>query len=205
MNFVDWAQDELKKAFELDPNDPEYAYNYAFSLFKGGNYEDANQYFKAAIKLDNKDSLFYSSYAENLMMLQNKEEAVENYKKAISLNPKNVQANFGLAKVIYSERKFGIAKELLEDLIGYTNSAEILNLLAMVYQNLKEYEKAAGIFKKLLNDYPDNHIIATKLAECCLKMNDYKCAKEYAAIALKKYPDVEDALKILKEVNKENE
>ena len=148
MNLVDWAQEELKKAFELDPVDPEYAYNYAFSLFKGGSYNEADEYFQIAIKLDSKDSLFYSSYAENLIMLQKKDEAVENYKKAISLNPKNVQANFGLAKVIYSERKFGVAKELLEDLITYASGAEILNLLAMTYQNLKEYEKAAGIFKK---------------------------------------------------------
>ena len=205
MNFVDWAQDELKTAYELDENDPEYAYNYAFSLYKGGQYESADIYFKKAIELDKKDSIFYSSYAENLLMLQKKDEAIENYKKAIKLNPKNIQANFGLAKVYYSQRKYAIARELLEDLIGYTKDAEILNLLGTVYQKLKEFDKAIGIFNNLVSLYPDNHILAVKLAECYFSIGNKEKAKEYASIALEKYPDFSDALKILKEVNKNNE
>ena len=54
MNFVDWAQEELKLAYELEPDDAEFAYNYAFSLFKGGNYDIADEYFKKAIELESK-------------------------------------------------------------------------------------------------------------------------------------------------------
>ena len=205
MNFVDWAQDELKIAYELDSTDPEYAYNYAFSLFKGGQFEAADTYFKKAIELDKKDSIFYSSYAENLLMLQKKEEAIENYKIAIKLNPKNIQANFGLAKVYFSQRKYAVARELLEDLIGYTKDAEILNLLGTVYQKLKEFDKAIGIFNNLISLYPDNHIIAVKIAECYFGTGNKEKAKEFAMRALEKYSDFEDALKILKEVNKTNE
>ena len=205
MNFVDWAQDELKMAYELEPNDPEFAYNYAFSLHKGGNYDVADEYFKKAIELDKKDSIFYSSYADNLVMLQQIDLALENYKKAISLNPKNAQANFGLAKIVFSQKKYAIARELLEDLIGYTNDPEILNLLAMTYQKLKEFEKAIGIYTKLHLVYPDNHIISTKLAECYLKINERQKAKSFAMKALERFSDYEDAIKILKEVNKENE
>ena len=138
-------------------------------------------------------------------MLQKKDEAIENYKKAIKLNPKNIQANFGLAKVYYSQRKYAIARELLEDLIGYTKDAEILNLLGTVYQKLKEFDKAIGIFNNLVSLYPDNHILAVKLAECYFSIGNKEKAKEYASIALEKYPDFSDALKILKEVNKNNE
>ena len=92
-----------------------------------------------------------------------------------------------------------------EKLIDLAKDAEILNLLGTVYQKLKEFDKAIGIFNNLVSLYPDNHILAVKLAECYFSIGNKEKAKEYASIALEKYPDFSDALKILKEVNKNNE
>ncbi|MCD8024330.1 MAG: tetratricopeptide repeat protein, partial [Candidatus Gastranaerophilales bacterium] len=91
------------------------------------------------------------------------------------------------------------------DITSVTLDAEILNLLAMVYQKLKEYEHAFGIFEKLYRLYPNNHIIAVNLSECFLKMNNKKEAKKYAMEALSIYSDFPDALKILREVDKNDE
>lgn len=203
MNFVDWALDELKTAYEMKPNDFDYVYNYAFALHKSGNYGEADKFFKKTLELGADDSVIYSSYADNLCMLQKKEEAFEMYKKAISLNPKNVQAAFGLSKLCFADKKYNPALELLLDLIEYTDNDEILNLLGRTYKALNKYKEAAGVFKILTAKYPDNHIILTDMAECLLKLDDKCCAKEYAMKALNKYKDYEPALKILKEVTKD--
>ena len=71
----------------------------------------------------------------------------------------------------------------------------------MTYQNLKEYEKAIGIFHHLHHEYPSNYMILANLAKCHLKLNEKEKAKNYAMKALEIFPDCNDALKILKEVN----
>ncbi len=43
---------------------------------------------------------------------------------------------------------------------------------------LKEYKTAAGIFNKLTETYPNNHIILCDLAKCETKIGEYKMQKK---------------------------
>ncbi len=65
---------------------------------------------------------------------------------------------------------------------------------------LKEYKTAAGIFNKLTETYPNNHIILCDLAKCETKIGEYNNAKKHLEQALTLFPDFEYGLKILKEV-----
>ena len=90
---------------------------------------------------------------------------------------------------------------MLLDIVDIPNP-EISNLLAKCYMKLKEFKMAAGIFKKLSNEYPNNHILLCDLAKCQIKMEEFENAKENAKRALLIFPDFEDAIKILKETQK---
>ena len=108
-------------------------------------------------------------------------------------------------KLYFDEKKYKIAKDLLLDVVNAPNNPEILNLLAKSYMKLKDYKMAAGIFKKLTENYENNHILLCDLANCELNMGEFKNAKEHAKKALMIFPDFEDGLKILKEIQKEEE
>ena len=47
--------------------------------------------------------------------------------------------------------------------------------------------------------------IAFELAKCCLKLGDIENAKKYAQNALEIYPDFQDALNIIKKLEKNND
>ena len=179
MNYTDWALDELNKAIQLEPDNPENYFNYAMALNKTQEFEKADEYFKKAIELDKNVSDYYSYYGENLLLERKNEEALEALKIAINLSPKNYKAKFTIAKIYFEDKKYTISKDLLLDIVDIPNP-EISNLLAKCYMKLKEFKMAAGIFKKLSNEYPNNHILLCDLAKCQIKMEEFENAKENA-------------------------
>ena len=103
------------------------------------------------------------------------------------------------------KRKYKTTKDLLLDIVNAPNNSEILNLLAKSYMKLKDYKMAAGIFQKLVQIYDNNHILLCDLAKCELNMHEFENAKEHVKKALMIFADFEDGLKILKEIQKEEE
>ncbi len=86
------------------------------------------------------------------------------------------------------------------DITDSSGSEEILNLLAKNYMKLKEYETAANIFHKLSHEYPENHLLLCDLARCEIKLGKLDHAKEHIKKALMIFPDFEEGIKLLKEV-----
>ena len=73
-------------------------------------------------------------------------------------------------------------------------------MLGYCYFEGKEYENAAGIYSKLVQKYPKNHILLTNLAKCELETNRKDKALEHLRQALFIYDDYPEALELLKEV-----
>ena len=106
----------------------------------------------------------------------------------------------------FAQKKYKIAKQVLEDMLNITqNDPEILNMLGLCYLKLKEYKEAAGIFENLKNKFPKNHILLCNLAQCYLKLNEFEKAKSAAGAALEIFSDYDEALKILKEIQRQND
>lgn len=96
--------------------------------------------------------------------------------------------------------------QILEDMLNITkDDPEILNMLAMCYFKLKDYKGAIGIFENLRAKFPKNHILLTTLGQCYLKLNEFEKAKKAAQDALVVFSDYDEALKILKEVERQND
>ena len=86
-----------------------------------------------------------------------------------------------------------------------SKNPETLNMLAISYMNLKDYKAAIGIFEKLKKDFPKNYILLCDLGECYLKLGELHKAKEVANAALLIFSDYKRALKLIKEVERQND
>ncbi len=200
MNYADWALDEFQTAINLEPNNSEHYFNYAVALYQTQEYAKADEYFKKMLELDKDNPAYLAYYGENLLALNKKDEAKEILLKTIKSGHASYKAKFTLAKIYFEDKNYKTSRDLLLDIKDAPNNPEILNLLAQNFMKLKEYKTAAGIFNKLTETYPNNHIILCDLAKCETKIGEYNNAKKHLEQALTLFPDFEYGLKILKEV-----
>ena len=205
MNMADWALDELKQAVELEENEPEIVFAYAVSLNKTNNFDKADKYYQKAVSLNPQNADYIAHWGENLVCWGKIEQGLEKLQEAIKINPKNYIALYNLAKVYFSQNKYSVAKQILEDILSMNKDPEILNMLALCYLKTKDYKAACAIFEKLAKDFPKNHILLCNLGECYLNLKEFDKAKKAADEALLLFSDYDEALKIIKEVEKQND
>lgn len=200
MNCYDWAKDEMEQAIELEDDVAEFHYSLGVCNMMLGDIELAQKELEKSLVLDenNPDCLAY--YGHILIQKEEYEKAKICIKRALTLDPNNFLAKMHFAKLYFKLQKYDIAKEVLLDIIQQTKDEEVLNMLGYCYFEGKEYENAAGIYSKLVQKYPKNHILLTNLAKCELETNRKDKALEHLRQALLIYDDYPEALELLKEV-----
>jgi len=201
MNCYDWAVDEMKQAIELEDDIAEFHYSLGVSYMMLSEVEEAKKAFLNALKYEPDDAncLAYLGYA--YMLDRDFSKALEILQKAIKIEPENFLAKTHIAKLYFQLGKYEIAKEFLRDLIEKTQDDETMNMLAICYLEMNEFEDAMGIFYKLAQKYPNNHILLTNLAKCEYKCNKKETATEHLRQALMVYDDYQEALNLLEEIN----
>ncbi|MBR2068450.1 MAG: tetratricopeptide repeat protein [Candidatus Gastranaerophilales bacterium] len=200
MNCYDWAVDEMLAAIRIEDDVAEFHYSLGVSYMMLSNPEKAKVSFLKALSLDSEDAncLAYLGYV--YMLERDLEAARETLQKALKLEPENFLAKSHIAKLYFQMQKYDTAKELLQDIIEKTQDDETMNMLGICYLELKDYEKAAGIFYKLVLNYPKNHILLINLAKCEHALSRDKEALEHTRQALMIYDDYQDALNLLEEL-----
>ena len=148
---------------------------------------------------ENADALAYLGYV--YLIERNKQLALDTLQKALKIDPNNFLAKNHIAKYYFQEGKYDISMQFLLDIVQTIKDDETLNMLAVCYMEQKEYENAMGIFYKLANKYPQNHILLTNLAKCELKCNKKDEAQEHLRQALMIFDDYQEALDLLEEIN----
>ena len=201
MNQYDWAVDEMRKAIELEYNVAEFHYSLGVSYTMLSKIEEAKQCFQTALKIEGDDPncLAYLGY---VFLLEREFDKAENIlKSALKIEPDNFLAKTHIAKLYFQLQKYTTACEFLRDIIEKTQDDETMNMLAICYLKLENYNDAMGIFYKLAVKYPKNHIILTDLARCEMKTGRKKEALEHLRQALMVYDDYQEALNLLEELN----
>ncbi len=83
------AYEYIKKAIELDPENPAIIDSLGWAQYKLGHYEDAAASFQKALDLDINDPELYIHFYKTLLKLNKKDEAKELILKAKKLFPEN--------------------------------------------------------------------------------------------------------------------
>lgn len=103
--------------------------------------------------------------------------AIEDLKNALAINPDHPLGNRFMAYALGKVGRLSDAVDFLERYAEQEESAESLNMLALAYVNLEEYDKANDVFKTLSERYPDSNIALFGMAQLA-----YKQEKGYKSI-----------------------
>lgn len=92
-NNYERAQEYLKKAVDIFPNDQALAYNVAEIFFQAGQTEQAIEYYTLATKIKPDWAPAYLKLGFVYLNKNNFDEAVKNFEKFIELNPQDPQVD----------------------------------------------------------------------------------------------------------------
>ena len=132
-------------------------------------------------------------------------EAIETFKASLKINPRCEISLFELAKHYLEVKKYNLAENMAVELLLIKHDVEYLYLSAKIDIAKENWGKAKNTLSEIIKEHPKNHIIACELATCLLNLKENENAKHYAQQALSIYPDFEDALNIIKKLEKNND
>jgi tetratricopeptide (TPR) repeat protein len=116
---------------------------------------------------DNEGKSLYF-YPLALLYLQNneKEKAYQVLIDGIQYFPRYSLALVKIAEILINEQKYKASLAYLETALEIQkNNSQALKYLALVYENLKDYEKAIKTYEKILEMEPANETVKSKIIE----------------------------------------
>lgn len=173
------AEDNYKRAVELEPNNPEFTLalgKIRLNQAAASKSEDerknlineAKDLFKKSIEQKNNFAAGYYHLAIVQGVSEELDQAIESMTKAVSLNRNSVDYYFNLAR-LYQQRGKGdddkMAESLFQEILK-VNDKEINThfSLAGLYEKMKEKDKAIAEYEKVLELLPaDNKDVAEKI------------------------------------------
>ena len=201
MNLYDWAVDEMLEAIELEDDIAEFYYSLGVAYLMLSNITDGKKALLKAAELEpnDPDTLAFLGYVYTLEKDFEKAQVI--LQKALSIDSNNFLAKSHSAKFYFQAQKYDIAKQFLIDIIEQVQDDETLNMLGICYLKEENYQEALGIFFKLVQIYPKNHILLTNLAKCEYNYDKKQEASEHLRQALMVFDDYQEALDLLEEIN----
>lgn len=152
----DWISREalFTSGIHTVPNNAKIHYNYANLQKDQGNTDLAIRHYKIAISLRPDHASAHNNLAT---LLTNESQAERHYRSALSINPTHSKALYNLATLYRKNGKLRDASMLLQDVLkleeGFT---EAYSSLAIVKEELNEFEDAEKLHLKLLGIQPNN-------------------------------------------------
>jgi tetratricopeptide (TPR) repeat protein len=203
-------------AFAQVPNSTRSQAYYHFSrarlLDDQGQASQAIDEYKKALELDANNSLIYSEMAESYLRNKQLREAADMAGKAISIDRDNIEAH-KLLTTIYlqiissasSQRPpsadtiNGAIHEFEEIIRIDSTERQSFVMLGRLYQIKGDRDKAAEIYKKLLDLEPDSEEGATALSKLHMDAGNYKEASDLLEAFVKGHPESDTAFSTLGE------
>jgi tetratricopeptide (TPR) repeat protein len=147
----------LERALELNPQNPNTAYNLGVILESGEDYIKAIDYYKKAIEINPDHALAHNNLGNCYQKVGEIQKAIAEYKKTAEVEPRHVECHYNLAVLYHligrvddALAEFEAALEVRPDF------APASVALGDLYIQKADYEKAASIFEKLLQSDPKN-------------------------------------------------
>ena len=86
---LDKALDYVKKALEIEPDNPAYLDSLGWGLFKKKKYDEALIHLKKAVEAGAEDAVIFDHLGDTFYKLKKYEDAIINWEKALKLEPEN--------------------------------------------------------------------------------------------------------------------
>jgi hypothetical protein len=134
---------------------PEYHYNQGLKFMDKDQLDDAMREFQRAIDLNPKSPLGYIGKGLALGKKGDFKPAIESMEKAKDLESKGIEARIGMIRLLSMQRPKGWIKDAESEYKSANdrepNSARLHYYMGMAYKMDLDFDKAAGMFKKVLD------------------------------------------------------
>ena len=151
----DWAKAEshLKRAIDLNPNNPLARFNYAHLLFNSGRFEEGEIEVRRALELDPVSLIINSIMGQFLFEARQYDQAIDQLDKALELEPNLWLTHLFLGKVYAQKGMYNEAliesQKALQFSGGNTEASSLMGYTYAISGNKKQAEKVLGELKKL--------------------------------------------------------
>ena len=199
--LFDYAEDELKTAMKLDPNDFEILFEYGNFLYSLSRNQEAEKYYGEALEIEPKNVLALTFMALNKLILNQLDEAREYIMKAIEVEPHHEYVQFCAGRILYARKEYEEAKRYLISAVEQNPDVETQNTLALTYFALENYEQALNIFKNIENKVPNSVSVLMDIARCYEALKDNDNALAYLDKVTDIFPDDEDAHEMIRKLS----
>jgi len=161
-------------------NDPSFAFYQGKIALSRNRKDDALKYFNEALKTDPK---YYQAAIALGLMLEEKErykQATAIYTKFLSHSPDNLEVLTRMVQILFLKEKSDKIIPLMER-IAQLDPSDLNSKvkLGVLYTDVKEYQKAKGIFKEILVAAPDSDKVLYYLGSLCQELGEYEEAIAY--------------------------
>jgi Tfp pilus assembly protein PilF len=126
---TDQMLEQMKKAVELDPKDPEIIKRYAMALFDAGRFDDAEQQFGKAVDLEPNSVEARAMFGAALWRLGKQDAAAVQLEATLKLDAGNIPALHGLTLLHLERRNLDKAAEYIKQIESVEPSYSQLALL----------------------------------------------------------------------------
>ena len=186
---LDLGLSDLKKAVELDRENPTIAEELADVLYTRGRFDEAIDYYQQA--LPGKDISAEALYrlGASLLQLNRSEEALNHLDAAFKKDPTHVEARLLYGRLLNRAARYPEAEEVLRNENTPSEAAEDYKLeLAVSLLEQGKLEAAEEVTRQLLNDDSQDSRALTLLGEIYLKRKQYEAARRELIRALRLNP-----------------
>jgi thioredoxin-like negative regulator of GroEL len=97
--------------------------------------------------------------------LQNYKEAEAEYRKLLKIDPTAIHIKVDLASILYYQKKYEEALDLLKTIPTDARNEKITILIADIYLSLNEFSQAETLYRAYLDHFPTDQDILIKLAK----------------------------------------
>ena len=118
---------------------------------------------KKAIVLDDSNSASHAQLTFTYMYLREFDKAISEAEKAISLSPNSALGYFALGAALYNSGRPQEAIPMLQKSLRLSPipiHSQVLGVMANSYSALGQYEEAIATYKKVLQIYGPDHVVA---------------------------------------------
>ncbi len=184
---------EYKEALKLNPNDYEAAGRLADIRFIEKKYQEAAVLYEKIIRKNPRKAALYTRLGFSYAALKQSGRAAENWEKAVRYGETDPQVRANLGKIYAQGGNIRKEKALYEKMATQKPAEGDLTRLLEIYSREKNYDKALGVYRKLIKLNPRKASLYSGAAYLYGLKGDTDKQIEYCLLSLKYDPEDYDA------------